>query len=171
MYISDAFNHHVIDYQECVIDYQECVIDYTVSDAQARISRSSEASRTDTIILKIKIWGVTEETKTYVIEVGDGHHIHCQGKCGQLKLLMQQLEVIQDFYLFALKGVDVILGLEWLENLGFSPRLEGGLSILPDSRPSEKFVPGREPSSVKCEKVAKFSPKRAVLARARASEL
>ncbi|KAF1867888.1 hypothetical protein Lal_00012784 [Lupinus albus] len=59
MYISDAFNHHVIDYQDCVIDYQDCVINCTVSDAQARISRSSEASRTDTIILKIKIWGVT----------------------------------------------------------------------------------------------------------------
>ncbi|KAF1864882.1 hypothetical protein Lal_00031845 [Lupinus albus] len=55
--------------------------------------------------------------------------------------------------------------------LGFSPRLEGGLSILPDSRPSEKSAPERELSSVKCEKVTKFSPKRAVLARARALEL
>ncbi|KAF1892976.1 hypothetical protein Lal_00008348 [Lupinus albus] len=50
--------------------------------------------------------------------------------------------------------------------LGFSPRLEEGLSILTDSRPSEKYAPGRELSSVKCEKVTKFSPKRAVLAQA-----
>ncbi|KAF1888716.1 hypothetical protein Lal_00036757 [Lupinus albus] len=75
--VSDA--QHVIDYQQCVIDYtvstaQNChfsprresssiVQDFTLpSDpffAQARISRSSEASRTDNIILKIKIWGVT----------------------------------------------------------------------------------------------------------------
>ncbi|KAE9594889.1 putative nucleotidyltransferase, Ribonuclease H [Lupinus albus] len=59
-----------------------------------------------------------EKTKTYVVEVGDGHHIKCQGKCSNLKLLVQQLEVSQDFYLFALKGVDVVLGLEWLSSLG-----------------------------------------------------
>ncbi|KAF1892751.1 hypothetical protein Lal_00042644 [Lupinus albus] len=35
----------------------------------------------------------------------------------------------------------------------------------------EKFVPGAELSSVKCEKVAKFSPKRVVLARARVLEV
>ncbi|KAF1897809.1 hypothetical protein Lal_00032569 [Lupinus albus] len=40
MYISDAFNHHVIDYQDCVIDYQDCVIDYTVLDAQPKIAIS-----------------------------------------------------------------------------------------------------------------------------------
>ncbi|KAF1864664.1 hypothetical protein Lal_00031982 [Lupinus albus] len=36
--------------------------------------------------------------------------------------------------------------------LGFSPRLEGGLCILPDSRPSEPFSPGRERQSYKSEK-------------------
>ncbi|OIW19868.1 hypothetical protein TanjilG_27234 [Lupinus angustifolius] len=31
---------------------------------------------------------------------------------------MQKLEVIQDFYLFELRGVDMVLGLEWLASLG-----------------------------------------------------
>ncbi|KAF1892933.1 hypothetical protein Lal_00013370 [Lupinus albus] len=42
--------------------------------------------------------------------------------------------------------------------LGFSPRLEEGLSILPDSRPSEKYAPGRELSSVKCKKSRNSRP-------------
>ncbi|KAF1879961.1 hypothetical protein Lal_00022085 [Lupinus albus] len=47
MYISDAFNHHVIDYQDCVIDY-------TVSDAQPQIaiSRLGETTLTQARILQ-----------------------------------------------------------------------------------------------------------------------
>ncbi|KAF1866680.1 hypothetical protein Lal_00018064 [Lupinus albus] len=58
-----------------------------------------------------------EETHSYVLEVGDGHNVRCNGKCAQLKLSMQQLEVIQDFYVFVLKRMDIVLGLKWLESL------------------------------------------------------
>ncbi|KAF1871765.1 hypothetical protein Lal_00020560 [Lupinus albus] len=59
-----------------------------------------------------------EETKAYVIEVGDERKVKCQGKGAQLRYYMQQLEVIQDFYLFGLRGVDLLLGLKWLASLG-----------------------------------------------------
>ncbi|KAF1882979.1 hypothetical protein Lal_00003161 [Lupinus albus] len=59
-----------------------------------------------------------QTTPRYVVEVGDGHRIHCQGKCEALKLVFQDLEVVQEFYLFGLKGIDVVLGLEWLASLG-----------------------------------------------------
>ncbi|KAE9586507.1 putative nucleotidyltransferase, Ribonuclease H [Lupinus albus] len=59
-----------------------------------------------------------EATKAYVVEIGDGHHIKCKGRCTQLTLCLPQFEVCQDFYLFALKGVDMVLGLEWLASLG-----------------------------------------------------
>ncbi|KAF1884437.1 hypothetical protein Lal_00028315, partial [Lupinus albus] len=58
-----------------------------------------------------------EETKAYLIEVGDGHMVKCQGKCAKLRFYMQQLEVIEDFYLFGLRGVDFVLGLKLLAGL------------------------------------------------------
>ncbi|KAF1891370.1 hypothetical protein Lal_00017002 [Lupinus albus] len=65
-------------------------------------------------ILQLKV----EETHAYVVEVGDGHNVRCKGKWAQLKLSMQQLEVIQDFYVFGLKGMALVLGLKWLASLG-----------------------------------------------------
>nr|XP_012568866.2 uncharacterized protein LOC105851738 [Cicer arietinum] len=58
------------------------------------------------------------ETSPYMVEVGDGHKVRCKGKCAQLKFQMQNLEAVQDFYLFTLKGVDMVLGLDWLAGLG-----------------------------------------------------
>ena len=54
----------------------------------------------------------------YLVEVGDGHKVRCKGKCPKLKFQLQQLEIEQDFYLFTLKGVDIVLGLGWLAGLG-----------------------------------------------------
>ncbi|CAL0306354.1 unnamed protein product [Lupinus luteus] len=59
-----------------------------------------------------------QDTSAYTVEVGDGHKIQCKGKCAEMKVLMQGLEIVQIFYLFGLKGVDLVLGLEWLAKLG-----------------------------------------------------
>ncbi|XP_057458944.1 uncharacterized protein LOC130749580 [Lotus japonicus] len=50
-----------------------------------------------------------ENTPDYTVEVGDGYKIGCKGKCSDLKLMIQSLEVTQDFYLFGLNGIDLIL--------------------------------------------------------------
>ncbi|XP_019459980.1 PREDICTED: uncharacterized protein LOC109359744 [Lupinus angustifolius] len=59
-----------------------------------------------------------QATPRYVVEVGDGHKVQCQGRCAQLGFQLQGLDFTQEFYLFELEGVDVVLGLEWLAGLG-----------------------------------------------------
>ena len=59
-----------------------------------------------------------QDTPSYLVEVGDGHKVRCKGKCPKLKFQLQQLEIEQEFYLFTLKGVDIVLGLDWLASLG-----------------------------------------------------
>ncbi|KAF7802354.1 Retrotransposable element Tf2 [Senna tora] len=59
-----------------------------------------------------------ENTSIYEVTVGDGHVVKGQGICKGLKVEMQGAEIKQNFYLFNLGEVDVILGIEWLESLG-----------------------------------------------------
>ncbi|KAF1886017.1 hypothetical protein Lal_00021297 [Lupinus albus] len=61
-----------------------------------------------------------QETKAYLVKVGGEHKGKCQGKCAQLRLYMQQLEVIPDFYLFGLRGVDLVLELKMVSKPGKS---------------------------------------------------
>ena len=57
-------------------------------------------------------------TSIYTVEVGDGRKLDCEGICSELTLEMQGLKIQQDFYVFDLGGVDVVLGMEWLASLG-----------------------------------------------------
>ena len=59
-----------------------------------------------------------EETPPYYVEVGDGRKIPCEGVCPKLKLVMQGLEIHEDFFVFELGGVNIVLGMEWLSSLG-----------------------------------------------------
>lgn len=59
-----------------------------------------------------------EDTPSYIVELGDGHRLKCKGKCFKLSLLLQGMEIKQDFYFFTLQGVDLVLGLDWLSSLG-----------------------------------------------------
>ncbi|KAF7826597.1 Retrotransposable element Tf2 [Senna tora] len=58
------------------------------------------------------------ETSTYEVTVGDGHKVKGKGMCKKLLVEIQGVMVVQDFYLFELEGVNMILGIEWLESLG-----------------------------------------------------
>nr|XP_027188679.1 uncharacterized protein LOC113785810 [Cicer arietinum] len=78
------------------------------------------------------------ETSPYMVEVGDGHKVRCKGKCAQLKFQMQNLEAIQDFYLFTLKGVDMVLGLDWLAGVGEIKADFGKLELT--LKQGEKFI-------------------------------
>lgn len=40
------------------------------------------------------------------------------GKCRGVKLIIQEMKIIQDFLPFRFGGVDVILGIDWLKRLG-----------------------------------------------------
>lgn len=53
-----------------------------------------------------------EPTQEFVVEVGDGHCVKNQGVCKGMELELPNLTVTQDFFLFELRGVDVVLGYE-----------------------------------------------------------
>ena len=58
------------------------------------------------------------ETGVFVVKLGDGRQISSAGMCKQIKLLVNGVSIVADFHLFNLGGVDVILGISWLETLG-----------------------------------------------------
>ena len=51
-------------------------------------------------------------TPSYVVEVGDGHKIKCKGVCREVPLKVQEVPVQQQFFLFGLGGIDMVLGME-----------------------------------------------------------
>ncbi|KAF2295631.1 hypothetical protein GH714_033358 [Hevea brasiliensis] len=59
-----------------------------------------------------------ESTPSFGVRLGDGHRVQSMGVCRQLQLDLGNLEVKVDCYLFPLGGVDIILGVAWLETLG-----------------------------------------------------
>ncbi|KAF7810565.1 Transposon Tf2-12 polyprotein [Senna tora] len=58
------------------------------------------------------------KTSTYKVTVGDGHLVESEGRCKGLQVNLRGTVLEQDFYLFKLREVDLILGMEWLESLG-----------------------------------------------------
>lgn len=58
------------------------------------------------------------ETPAFRVKLGDGYHISSIGMCKNLNLQLSQLLIEMDFYSFPLGGMDVILGMSWLETLG-----------------------------------------------------
>ena len=60
----------------------------------------------------------TMATPSYVVEVGDGRKIECQGKCADFILEIQRLQIQQEIFIFEIGGADIMLGLEWLVSLG-----------------------------------------------------
>ncbi|XP_061343289.1 uncharacterized protein LOC133289385 [Gastrolobium bilobum] len=59
-----------------------------------------------------------ESTPTYSVEIGNGHKISCQGVCRGVAIAIQGSTIVQDLFLFDLGGADVVLGLDWLRELG-----------------------------------------------------
>ena len=57
-------------------------------------------------------------TQTYGVRLGDGNKKNAQGCCEQMEVQLGQMTMTEKFFLFDLGGVDVILGVAWLEKLG-----------------------------------------------------
>ncbi|KAF7825235.1 TMV resistance protein N [Senna tora] len=56
-------------------------------------------------------------TTSYSVTVGDGHKVEGSGMCKAVRVEVQGIEIEQNFYPFDLGGVDMILGITWLESL------------------------------------------------------
>ncbi|XP_022633989.1 uncharacterized protein LOC111241243 isoform X1 [Vigna radiata var. radiata] len=64
---------------------------------------------------------LAEDVKLPVIEtssLGDGPKKVTQGPCDKIQLSLGKATVLEDFYLFDLDGVDIILDTAWLAKLG-----------------------------------------------------
>lgn len=85
-----------------------------------------------------------EPTVPYWVIVGNGQRIKIGGVCRNLELQLQQLKCKGDFSVFAAEGEDVVLGMEWLENLGeveanfkeLTLKIEGSTSYVVKGDPS-----------------------------------
>ena len=58
------------------------------------------------------------ETKQYVVSLGDGSKRISQGRCEGMIIKVGQEVLKLDAYILELGGIDIILGMEWLETLG-----------------------------------------------------
>ena len=57
-------------------------------------------------------------TKELGVKLGDGHTVPCKGLCRAVDISAGELKITADCYPFKLGGVDLILGIAWLETLG-----------------------------------------------------
>jgi hypothetical protein len=60
----------------------------------------------------------TIDTPQMTIKLGDGSQTFTSGVCRELKMCIGSFELMPQMHLFELGGVDVVLGIEWLQTLG-----------------------------------------------------
>lgn len=65
-------------------------------------------------MLELKV----EPTPKFGVRLGDGHRMQSSGLCHSMNIDLGSIKVEADCYVFPLGGVDVILGVAWLEKLG-----------------------------------------------------
>lgn len=70
-----------------------------------------------------------ETTQEFGVAIGDGQIIKRSGKCAGVKLDIQGVKIEDEYLLFELGNVDVVLGYSWLEKLG-ETRINWGLHIM-----------------------------------------
>lgn len=59
-----------------------------------------------------------DDTHVMSVKLGDGHRIETQGRCPDIKLRLGELDILVEAFIMELGGIDVILGVVWLETLG-----------------------------------------------------
>ena len=59
-----------------------------------------------------------EETKRFKVYMGNGHFLLCSKLCRGVELLLQGHRFVVDLYVLPICGLDVVLGMQWLQTLG-----------------------------------------------------
>ena len=59
-----------------------------------------------------------ESCSRFDVKVADGWILKCDHRCPQVKLLLQDQEIIADFFLLPLDDHEAMLKIEWLMILG-----------------------------------------------------
>lgn len=91
---------------------------------------------------------MVEPTSPFFVRLGDGHRLKSSGVCRKMRLDLGTMEVTGEFYIFPLSGVDVILGVAWLETLG-EVKVDWGKLTMKIQRPNGEVTLAGDPSLVK----------------------
>lgn len=59
-----------------------------------------------------------EETKRFKVYMGSGHFLLCSKLCRGVELLLQGHKFVVDLYILPICGLDIVLGMQWLQTLG-----------------------------------------------------
>ncbi|RWW08419.1 hypothetical protein GW17_00028145 [Ensete ventricosum] len=54
----------------------------------------------------------------FEVKVANGQILKCNQKCSWVKLILQEQDVVADFFLLPLDGFDIVLGIDWLSTIG-----------------------------------------------------
>ena len=60
-----------------------------------------------------------QEIAPFRVYVGSGDSILCSYRCNQLPIQVQRYSFVVDFFVLDMQGADMVLGVQWLETLGF----------------------------------------------------
>lgn len=61
---------------------------------------------------------VCTDCKPFGVTLGTGAKVYGDGICRQIRLSLQGIDIVEDFFSLELGSLDVILGVQWLEKLG-----------------------------------------------------
>ncbi|GAV82384.1 RVP_2 domain-containing protein [Cephalotus follicularis] len=59
-----------------------------------------------------------EQCEKFEVKIVDGRTLICESKCSNVKLSLQDQELVVDFFLLPLEDYEVVLGIDWLRTLG-----------------------------------------------------
>ncbi|GJR96491.1 ty3-gypsy retrotransposon protein [Tanacetum coccineum] len=83
-----------------------------------------------------------QTTKAFKVYIGSGETLLCEKLCTQVKLGMQGLAIEVDLYALPMQGLDVVLGIQWLQKLGKVPTslsphrvIDHRIHLLPNTKP------------------------------------
>jgi hypothetical protein len=52
------------------------------------------------------------------VNITDGSRLWSEGRCSDIKLVIQGDQFVTQAYVIQLRGCDIVLGIQWLNNLG-----------------------------------------------------
>ncbi|RRT83156.1 hypothetical protein B296_00007468 [Ensete ventricosum] len=55
-----------------------------------------------------------EDYNEFEVKVANDQILKCNKKCPRVKLILQEQDVVADFFLLTLDGFDIVLGIDWL---------------------------------------------------------
>lgn len=58
------------------------------------------------------------KTPDFKVMVGSGEYLHCKGLCKAVHIIIQGITFIVDFFVLPVEGVALVLGVQWLQQLG-----------------------------------------------------